>query len=209
MKSGGRTRLSCLVAGVALLILVVFLGPWVKQIPMAALVAVMIMVSISTFNWQSLKNLRTHPKSSSVVMVATVVIVVATHNLALGVLVGVLLSALFFASKVTRVLQVESVLEEGGKRRRYVVRGQVFFASSEALVSEFDFKEPIGTVLLDLSHAHFWDITAIDALDRIIFKFRRNGIEANVSGLNRASVTMVERFAAHDKAGAQPSTSMH
>jgi len=209
MKSGGRTRLSCLVAGVALLILVVFLGPWVKQIPMAALVAVMIMVSISTFNWQSLKNLRTHPKSSSVVMVATVVIVVATHNLALGVLVGVLLSALFFASKVTRVLQVESVLEEGGKRRRYVVRGQVFFASSEALVSEFDFKESIGTVLLDLSHAHFWDITAIDALDRIIFKFRRNGIEANVSGLNRASVTMVERFAAHDKAGAQPSTSMH
>ncbi|WP_237380090.1 MULTISPECIES: SulP family inorganic anion transporter [unclassified Cupriavidus] len=201
VKSGGRGRLSSFVAGALLLVLVVFLGPWVKQIPMAALVAVMIMVSISTFSWQSLRNLLTHPKSSSVVMLATVAIVVLTHNLALGVLVGVLLSALFFASKVTRVLQVTSE-STAADTRRYFVRGQVFFASSESLVSEFDFKEPVRHVVLDLSHAHFWDITAIDALDRVVHKFRRNGVEVEVFGLNRASVTMVERFGTHDKVGA-------
>lgn len=199
VRSGGRGRLSCLVAGGLLLVMVVFLGPWVRQIPMAALVAVMIMVSISTFSWQSFKNLLTHPKSSSFVMLTTVVVVVATHNLALGVLAGVLLSAVFFASKVQRVLRVESRLEDEGTVRRYAVRGQVFFASSEALVSEFDFKEDIKTAVLDLSHAHFWDITAIEALDRVVHKFRRNHIEVTLHGLNRASVTMIEKYARHDK----------
>lgn len=201
VKSGGRGRLSSFVAGLFLLILVVFLGPWVKQIPMAALVAVMIMVSISTFNWRSLKNLGTHPKSSSLVMLATVVVVVATGNLAIGVGVGVLLSAIFFASKVRSVLAVDSSLSEDRRTRRYRVRGQVFFASSEALVSEFDFKEPVALVELDLSHAHFWDITAIEALDRVVHKFRRNGAAVDVTGLNRASATMVEKFATHDKPG--------
>jgi len=201
VKSGGRGRLSTFVAGAFLLILVVFLGPWVKQIPMAALVAVMIMVSISTFSWRSIKNLKTHPKTSSAVMLATVAVVVATGNLATGVGVGVLLSALFFASKVHQILAVESSLSEDGQTRHYVVRGQVFFASSESLVSEFDFKEPISNVKLDLSHAHFWDITAIDALDRVVHKFRRNGISVNVHGLNRASATMVEKFGTHDKPG--------
>ncbi|MGE8688648.1 MAG: SulP family inorganic anion transporter [Achromobacter sp.] len=199
VKSGGRGRLSSLTAGVLLLIMVVFLGPWVKQIPMAALVAVMIMVSISTFSWRSIKDLFTHPKSSSFVMLTTVVVVVATHNLAMGVLAGVLLSAVFFASKVQRVLSVGSALEAGGATRKYIVRGQVFFASSEALVSEFDFKEDVKNVLLDLSHAHFWDITAIDTLDRIVHKFRRNGVEVTLHGLNRASTTMVEKYATHDK----------
>jgi SulP family sulfate permease len=199
VKSGGRGRLSTFVAGAFLLVLVVFLGPWVKQIPMAALVAVMIMVSISTFSWQSVRNLRTHPKSSSIVMLATVVAVVATDNLAIGVFLGVLLSALFFAMKVQRVLAVESRLDAGSGHRVYIVRGQVFFASSEALVSEFDFKEAIEGVRLDLSHAHFWDITAIEALDRIVEKFRRNNIEVDVTGLNRASSTMIEKYARHDK----------
>jgi sulfate permease, SulP family len=199
VKSGGRGRLSTFVAGAFLLILVVFLGPWVKQIPMAALVAVMIMVSISTFSWQSLRNLRTHPKTSSVVVIATVVTVVATNNLAIGVLVGVLLSAIFFASKVQRVLSVESSLDDQTHARSYVIRGQVFFASSEALVAEFDFKEPVSSVRLDLSHAHFWDITAVDALDRIVNKFRRNGISVDVIGANRASATMIEKYATHDK----------
>ncbi|MDR5740381.1 SulP family inorganic anion transporter [Caballeronia sp. LZ016] len=202
MKSGGRGRLSTFVAGALLLVLVVFLGPWVKQIPMAALVAVMIMVSISTFSWRSIANLRTHPKSSSVVMLATVVVVVATGNLAMGVFVGVLLSALFFTSKVRQVLVVDSTLDEAASERRYAVRGQVFFASSEAFVSEFDFKEPVRSVRLDLSHAHFWDITAIDALDRIVNKFRRNGIAVDIAGLNRASATMIEKYATHDKASA-------
>lgn len=202
VKSGGRGRLSTFVAGAFLLVFVVFLGPWVKQIPMAALVAVMIMVSISTFSWRSVKNLVDHPTSSSIVMLATVIVVVATHNLAIGVGTGVLLSALFFASKVRNVLQVESTLNAEEKRRHYLVRGQVFFASSEALVSEFDFKESnLASVHLDLSHAHFWDITAIETLDRIVHKFRRNGIDVTVSGLNRASATMVEKFATHDKAG--------
>lgn len=192
VKSGGRGRLSSLTAGVLLLIMVVFLGPWVKQIPMAALVAVMIMVSISTFSWRSLRALLTHPKSSSFVMLTTVVVVLATHNLALGVLAGVLLSAVFFASKVQRVLRVDSTLD--GSTRHYRVQGQVFFASSEALLSEFDFKEAIQAVVLDLTHAHFWDITAIDALDRITQKFQRNGIKVELLGLNRASSTMVEKY---------------
>ncbi|ARP97515.1 SulP family inorganic anion transporter [Bordetella genomosp. 13] len=208
VKSGGRGRLSSLVAGTMLIVLVVFLGPWVKQIPMAALVAVMIMVSISTFDWRSFRNLVTHPRSSSFVMLTTVAVVVATHNLALGVLAGVVLSAVFFASKVQRVLQVDSVLEDGGATRRYLVRGQVFFASSEAMVAEFDFKEAIGQVVLDLSHAHFWDITAVEALDRVVHKFRRNGIEVRLHGLNRASTTMVDRYATHDKGGA-PQTLSH
>jgi len=200
MKSGGRGRLSTFIAGALLLVLVVFLGPWVRQIPMAALVAVMIMVSISTFSWRSIANLRTHPKSSSAVMLATVVVVVATGNLAMGVFVGVLLSALFFTSKVRQVLVVESTLDRAASERRYVVRGQVFFASSEAFVGEFDFREPVRSVRLDLSHAHFWDITAIDALDRIVHKFRRNGIAVDIAGLNRASATMIEKYATHDKA---------
>jgi SulP family sulfate permease len=200
MKSGGRGRLSTFIAGALLLVLVVFLGPWVRQIPMAALVAVMIMVSISTFSWRSIANLRTHPKSSSAVMLATVVVVVATGNLAVGVFVGVLLSALFFTSKVRQVLVVESTLDQAASERRYVVRGQVFFASSEAFVGEFDFREPVRSVRLDVSHAHFWDITAIDALDRIVHKFRRNGIAVDIAGLNRASATMIEKYATHDKA---------
>lgn len=206
IKSGGRGRLSTFVAGAFLLVLVVFLGPWVQQIPMAALVAVMIMVSISTFDWQSLLKLRTNPGTSSVVMLATVAAVVSTHNLAIGVGLGVLLSAIFFTEKARRVLIVESALED--EKRRYMVRGQVFFASSEALVSEFDFKEGIRTVHLDLSHAHFWDITAIEALDRIVHKFRRNDIHVEVTGLNRASATMIERYATHDKAGATAASNL-
>ncbi|MDX3905567.1 MAG: SulP family inorganic anion transporter [Pigmentiphaga sp.] len=208
IKSGGRGRLSTFFAGALLLVLVVFLGPWVKEIPMAALVAVMIMVSISTFNWRSLRNLTINPKSSSIVMLATVAAVVSTHNLAIGVFIGVLLSALFFTAKVRRVLAVESTLDAQAGERRYTVRGQVFFASSEALVSEFDFKEAIKSVRLDLSHAHFWDITAIEALDRIVHKFRRNGIAVDVHGLNRASTTMIEKYGTHDKTEASSSVGL-
>jgi SulP family sulfate permease len=105
VKSGGRTRLSTFSAGVFLLIMVVFISDWLKVIPMAALVAVMIMVSIGTFNWDSLRNIRQYPFSSNIVMIATVVVVVATHNLAYGVLVGVLLSALFLLTKLNATWQ--------------------------------------------------------------------------------------------------------
>lgn len=199
VKSGGRGRLSTLVAGVVLLIMVVFLGPWVSQIPMAALVAVMIMVSIGTFNWDSLKNLRRYPASSSIVMFATVVVVVATHDLARGVLVGVLLSGLFFAHKVGRVLRVDSATEDEGRQRSYRVVGQVFFASSERFVSSFDFKEVIECVCIDVSRAHFWDISAVAALDKVVLKYRREGTQVEVLGLDEASLTLIDRFAVHDK----------
>lgn len=197
VKSGGRGRLSTLVAGVVLLILVVFLGPWVSQIPMAALVAVMIMVSIGTFSWGSIRDLKVHPKSTSLVMIATVVVVVYSHNLAYGVLVGVLLSALFFANKVGQILYVGSEKTDDN-RREYQVVGQVFFSSAERFVAAFDFKEVIGQVRIDLSRAHFWDITAISALDKVILTFRREGTEVELIGLNEASATLVDRFAVHN-----------
>lgn len=199
IKSGGRSRLSTLCAGVFLLLMVVFLGDWVGKIPMAALVAVMIMVSIGTFSWSSVSNLRTHPKSSSIVMIATVVVVVFTHDLAQGVLVGVLLSALFFARKVGDILYVGSTLSDDGNERRYGIIGQVFFTSAEQFTHAFDFKEAIDKVVIDLHRAHFWDITAISALDKVVIKFRREGTDVEVVGLNEASATLVDRFAVHDK----------
>lgn len=202
VKSGGRGRLSTFVAGIFLLILVVFLGPWVSQIPMAALVAVMIMVSIGTFSWDSIRKLREHPPSSTMVMLATVVVTVGTHDLAKGVFVGVLLSGIFFANKVGRVLRVVSHTEDDGGTRVYTVTGQVFFASSDPFVEHFDFREVVQRVRIDVSQAHFWDITAVSALDKVVLKFRREGAQVEVLGLNEASATMVDRFGQHDKPGA-------
>jgi len=201
VKSGGRGRLSTLAAGVLLLVLVVFAGDWVARIPMAALVAVMIMVSIGTFNWASIRNLREHPKSSSVVMLATVIVTVGTHDLAKGVLAGVLLSGFFFAHKVGQILRVTSRTEDEGRTRTYTVTGQVFFASAERFVDAFDYREVIENVRIDLHRAHFWDITAVSALDKVVLKFRREGAEVEVIGLNEASATMVDKFAIHDKDG--------
>ena len=199
VKSGGRTRLSTLLAGLFLLCFAVFLGDWVGLIPMAALVAVMIMVSIGTFSWQSLKDMKTNPKSSSVVMVATVIVVVATHNLAYGVLVGVLLSTLFFANKVGQLLAIQSSLAADGHLRTYHITGQVFFSSADQFVSSFDVKEAVEKVVIDLSHAHFWDITAVSSLDKVVLKFRRAGTEVDIIGLNQASATLVDKFAIHNK----------
>ena len=201
VKSGGRGRLSTLTAGVVLLVLVVFLGEWVQRIPMAALVAVMIMVSVGTFSWTSLRDLRANPISSSVVMLATVVVTVATHDLAKGVLTGVLLSGVFFAQKVGRMLSVSVHDEEGGRVRRYRVAGQVFFASADQLFHAFDYGAVPRHVHIDVSQAHFWDITAVGALDKVVFKLRRAGATVEVHGLNEASATMIDRFAAHDKEG--------
>lgn len=195
VKSGGRGRLSTFCAGVLLLTMVVFAREWVSRIPMAALVAVMIMVSIGTFKWSSFRHLREHPTSSSVVMIATVVVVVATHNLAIGVLVG----ALFFARKVGQVMHVGSALSADGRMREYRVTGQVFFASAEAFVAAFDFREALDGVRIDVSRAHFWDLTAVGALDKVVLKFRREGAEVDVHGMNEASATLVDRLAVHDK----------
>ena len=202
VKSGGRGRLSTLVAGLLLLVMVVFAGDWVSRIPMAALVAVMIMVSIGTFNWDSIRNLQSHPKSSSVVMLATVAVTLATHDLAQGVLTGVLLSGFFFAHKVGRILRIDSASCDEGKARRYTIFGQVFFASADSFSQAFDYQEVIDKVYIDVSRAHFWDITAVSSLDKIVIKFRREGTEVEVIGLNEASATMVDRFGVHDKDGA-------
>ncbi len=151
VKSGGETRLSTFVSGVFLLFLLLVLGPLVAIIPMASLVAVMIMVSIGTFSWRSIKDIRHHPWQSSVVMVVTVVVVVWTHDLAQGVLAGVILSGLFFASKVKRLFTVDTELSADGTTRTYRIEGQVFFASSDRFVEAFDYKEVLDRVVIDVS----------------------------------------------------------
>lgn len=198
IKSGGRGRLSTLSAGVFLLIMVVFLGPWLKQIPMAALVAVMIMVAIGTFSWSSITDLRKHPISTNIVMLATVIIVVMTHNLAIGVLVGVLLASLFFANKISRMMVIKNNSDENTSRE-YTVIGQVFFASSDKFIASFDFKEALENVTIDLSAAHFWDVTSVSALDKVVVKFRREGMQVELIGMNQATQTIVDKFGVHDK----------
>ncbi|MCS4297071.1 MULTISPECIES: SulP family inorganic anion transporter [Acinetobacter] len=195
VKSGGSTRLSTFSAGIFLLILVVFISDWLKVIPMAALVAVMIMVSISTFEWRSLTSFKANPKSSNVVMIVTVIVVVATHNLALGVLSGVLLSALFLAIKLEDDIQVKSTFE--GSARLYDLSGQIFFSSSEKFMQSFDFNEKISDVIIDLTHSHIWDVTSVAMLDSVVSKFRKNGINVTVRGLNEASSIMIDKYGTH------------
>lgn len=209
VKSGGRGRLSTFFAGGMLLIFCVVLGDWVGLIPMPALVAIMIMVSVGTFSWSSLKDLRSHPKSSSVVMVATVVMVVWTHNLAIGVLTGVLLSGIFFAWKIAQLFAVRSELSADGRHRTYHVEGQLFFASSEDFMKAFDFREALEKVTIDVSQAHIWDISSVASLDMAVLKFRREGAEVELIGLNEASQTIVDRLALHDKPGGMDKLMAH
>ena len=209
VKSGGRGRLSCLCAGTFLLILIVFLGDWVGRIPMAALVAIMIMVSIGTFSWSSIANLREHPTSSSVVMLATVIVVVATHNLALGVLTGVLFSGIFFAWKIAQIFGVDSELSGDGRTRTYRVRGQLFFASVDEFQNAFDYREALEKVIIDVSEAHIWDISSVQALDTAILKFRREGAEVETIGLNEASETLVDKLGTSDRPGALDQLTEH
>ncbi|ALS99451.1 SulP family inorganic anion transporter [Lacimicrobium alkaliphilum] len=199
VKSGGRGRLSTLVAGSFLLFMVVFLSDWIKIIPMAALVAVMIMVSIGTFSWDSIRNLKSHPLSYNIGMLATVIVTVATHNLAYGVLVGVLFASVFFANKVSHFMYVSSELDEETNTRTYKVMGQVFFNSADKFADSFDFKEVVDKVVIDLDRAHFWDVSAVAALDKAVIKFRREGAEVELIGLNEATETIVDRFGVHDK----------
>ena len=209
VKSGGRGRLSAFTAGAVLLVLVVFLGDWVAQIPMPALVAIMIMVSIGTFSWSSIRNLTVHPRSSSIVMVATVVAVVWTHNLAIGVLVGVLLSGIFFAGKIAQLFKVSSTISKDGRVRTYIVEGQLFYGSVEDFMDAFDFREALDRVVIDVSRAHIWDISSVQALDMAVLKFRRDGAEVEIIGMNEASGTIVDRLATHDKPGAMAKLTAH
>jgi len=197
VKSGGLTRLSTFSAGIFLLILVVFSSDWLKVIPMAALVAVMIMVSISTFEWRSLAELKDNPMSSNVVMIATVISVVATHNLAIGVLIGIVLSALFLANKLENDIQVNLGFEANA--RLYDLRGQIFFSSAEKFMQGFDFKEDVKEIIIDLTHSHIWDVTSVAMLDSVVKKFQKNGAKVTVRGLNEASSIMIDKYGTHAK----------
>ena len=195
VRYGGRGRLSTLVAGVFLLVVMVPLRPWVAQVPVAALVAIMIMVSASTFAWGSLRDLGRHPKVSGLVMLATVAVTVATHDLSMGVAVGVLMSGVFFAFKVTRMMDVAVGYDAATDTRTYDVSGQVFFASAEIFADRFELRDDAARVRIDLTAAHLWDITAVAALDDVVSKMRAHGIAVEVAGLNAASSVLVDRHA--------------
>ncbi|WP_127471017.1 SulP family inorganic anion transporter [Thiomicrorhabdus aquaedulcis] len=199
VKSGGRGRLSTMTAGVVLLIMVVFVSDWLAIIPMAALVAVMIMVSIGTFNWNSIVEIRTNPLPATIVMLTTVIVTVGTHNLAFGVISGVVLAALFMASRLREFMLVEKTFDEATQTQTYTVIGQVFFNSTEKFTQYFDFKEVVDKVVIDVHRAHFWDISAVYALDKVVLKLRREGVDVEIIGLNQASETLMDKFAVHDK----------
>lgn len=195
VRYGGRGRLSTFVAGAFLLLVMVPLRPWIAQVPVAALVAIMIMVSISTFSWGSLRDLARHPKVSGIVMAATVIVTVATHDLSMGVAVGVLLSGVFFAFKVTRLMDVSTDYDAATDTRSYAVSGQIFFASAEIFADRFDLKDSARHVRIDLTASHLWDITAVGALEDVVTKLRHHGISVEVIGLNQASAILVDRLA--------------
>jgi SulP family sulfate permease len=208
VTSGGRGRLSTFTAGFVLFVLLAVLGPWVGQVPMPALVAVMIMVSIGTFSWNSIPNLRRHPWQSSVVMVTTVVVVVATHDLSMGVGAGVLLSGIFFAQKVQRLFRVER--SQHGDTATYRVSGEIFFASVHRFIEQMQAdQETAPNVVIDMTNAHLWDISSVDALDKIVGKLAKAGADVKVIGYNEASKDIVDRFALHDKTGFELGTVPH
>ncbi|MFK7927573.1 MAG: SulP family inorganic anion transporter [Myxococcota bacterium] len=200
VASGGRTRLSTLWAGVLLLGLIVGLGDVVGVIPMPALVAVMIMVSISTFDWSSIKRIFVMPRSEAIVLLATVGVVVYTHDLSQGVIAGVLLSAVFFARVVGKLVDVESTIE--GDTRTFAVTGQLFFVSVEAFLDAIDYDTVETNVVIDLSASHIWDGTAVEAVDKAVLKLRERGRTVTLHGLNEASHVLVERLGNHQKPGA-------
>ncbi len=199
IKSGGRGRLSTFIAGFFLLIMVVFLSDIISIIPMAALVAVMIMVSIGTFDWSSIKNLKTLPLSTNIVMLSTVGVTVYTHNLALGVITGVLFASLFFANKISHFMYCDINYNEDKSVKTYKFVGQVFFNSADKFYETIDFKENLDKVIIDVSRAHFWDVTAVYALDKSVIKLKKEGKNVEILGQNEATKTIIDRFGIHDK----------
>ncbi|MSN98294.1 sulfate permease [Bacillus paralicheniformis] len=196
VKSGGRGRLSTFVAGVFLIFLIMVLGDWVVQIPMAALAGVMIMVSIGTFDWSSFSMLRKVPLTDSIVMLVTVITVVATHDLSKGVFAGVILSAVFFVAKISK-LKIEEKSEEHAVK--YIIKGQVFFASVQDFVKSFKTDEQTKKVILDFSEAHIWDDSAVAAIDKVVLKMKDQGIDVDLIGLNESSWKLVEKLATYDQ----------
>ena len=199
VTSGARGRLSTLWAGLFLLFLILVLQDQVARIPMAALVAVMIMVSIGTFDWKSVLNLRSTPPQSSIVMIATTVTVVLTHDLSKGGVLGVVLSAIFFMRKVAKTIVVEEIPTPEEGRLRYRVSGNLFFASADLFAASFEHHGHPNRVEIDLSEAHLWDLTGVAAVDKVVFRYRRQGAEVVVTGMNAAARTLVERVGKFEK----------
>ena len=199
VTSGARGRLSTLWAGLFLLFLILVLQKWVAQIPMAALVAVMIMVSVGTFDWGSVLKLRSTPFQSSIVMVATTATVVITHDLSKGVVLGVILSAIFFMRKVGKTIVVEEVASPEAGVLRYRVTGQLFFASADVFAAAFEHHGHPQRVEIDMTGAHLWDLTGVAAVDKVVFRYRRQGAQVTVLGMNEAGRSLIERVGKHDK----------
>ncbi|MBD2654975.1 SulP family inorganic anion transporter [Synechocystis sp. FACHB-383] len=194
VQSGGRGRLSTLAAGIFLLIAILGLKDWVQQMPMATLVAVMIMVSIGTFRWSSLRDFRKIPQSENIVMFTTMGLIIITRNFALGVAAGIIMSTIFFTRKIAQLVFVDRVLTEDENHRIYHVSGQIFFVSKEEFLEAFDFDELVDRVTINLTHAHLWDQGAVGTVEQIMTKFRRNGIDVELVGLNEASATLWQKL---------------
>lgn len=199
VTSGARGRLSTLWAGIFLLFLILVLSEWVAKIPMAALVAVMIMVSIGTFDWGSIKNMRSIPFQSSIVMLATTITVVLTHDLSKGVMLGVILSAIFFMRKVGQTITVTEIETPEEGILRYKVMGQLFFASADYFAAAFEYHGHPKKVEIDLSEAHLWDLTGVAAVDKVVFKYRRQDAEVVLIGMNEASQTLIDKVGRHNR----------
>ncbi|UOQ43558.1 SulP family inorganic anion transporter [Halobacillus salinarum] len=201
VSSGGRGRLSTLVAGVFLMMLIILFNDVLVQIPMGVLVGVMFMVSINTFDWSSLTRLHKVPVTDSVVMVSTVATVVTTHDLSKGVFAGVLLSAVFFVAKISK-LHIDKEWDKTTRKVKYIVRGQVFFASIESLMNQIECNEDIDQVEIDFTHAHVWDDSAVAAIEKLLLKFRENNTDVKIAGLNKDSSKLVTKLGVHHKANA-------
>ena len=195
--SGARTRLSTFLAGVFLLALVVVLGDIVAVIPMGALVAVMIIVAYSTFDWHSLKSLPSMPKSETTVMVATVVSTIVTHNLAIGVITGVVTATVLFARRVAHLVTMTREVSQDGTHVAYEVHGELFFASSNDLVYQFDYAHDPDWVVIDLTGAHLWDASTVAALDAVVFKYEKRGKTVDILGVNEYSAALQARLQGH------------
>ncbi|MGK5507874.1 SulP family inorganic anion transporter [Brevibacillus formosus] len=191
VKSGGRGRLSTLVAGIFLLFLILVLGDVVKQIPMAALVGVMVMVSIGTFNWQSIRDLRKIPLGDAIVMITTVIVVVATHDLAKGVISGVILSAVIFGWRMAR-LHASSYESDTGEKV-YTVSGQLFFGTMTHFVDQFSFQDDPQQIVIDFSRSHVWDLSAVTAISKVVDKYRQLDKFVLITGLNEESNRLIDR----------------
>jgi len=192
MKSGGRGRLSTFVAGGFLIVLLFVLGDYVVNIPMAALVAVMIMVAIGTFDWNSVFTLHKVPKGDAFVMIVTVAIVLVTHNLALGVMIGTVISAVLFAFNMAKIHVKHSYV---GEKKVYAIHGQLFFASTTEFINAFQFKEDVKEIEINFTHAHVWDDSAVGAVDKVVMKYERNGVKVKITGLNECSSELVTKLA--------------